>query len=644
MGSPQQVRPSGGIVRFDSFEVDLHSGELRKHGIKLKLPEQSFQVLQALLERPGEVVMRTELQQRIWPADTFVDFDHGLNNVINRLREVVGDSAESPRYIDTVARRGYRFIGTPERIEPTAEEKAKIPLVGAEQAAYAPRGRKWATGWRIAALVATALVVIVGANFGKLRDRISRNIGQQHIQSLAVLPLTNLSGDPAQEYFADGLTDALIGDLSQIREVKVISRTSSMRYKQTKKSLPEIARELDVDGVIEGTVQRSDGRVRITAQLIQGATDKHIWAGSFDRSLSDALTLQGEIARSIAQEIRVQLTPQERQRMTHTPAVNLRALEAYLQGEYHYQKAKDMAFHRGIKKQHQADLDAAIGFYQDAVREDPRYARAYLGMGEIWGVPASVPYPPFGLQQSAREAIHKALAIEPDMAEAYVALARIDLRAWKFAAVEQEAKRAVRLNPNLAATHNVYWAYLCAMGRMDEAMEEAERVQALNPSSDAVAWVFYVERHFDRFIELKRNDIARHAFGPMAHYDLGYGYGLAHMYKEAVEEWEEAMTEFGYDDLAEDLRRGYAANGFKAAMREWAAGWERPANREGIPPDHLAFIYAFAGEKDRAFGLLEKAIEEHSLAPPFFKTDPTLDDLRSDPRFDQLLRRIGFPQ
>ena len=248
------------------------------------------------------------------------------------------------------------------------------------------------------------------------------------------------------------------------------------------------------------------------------------------------------------------------------------------------------------------------------------------------------------MEQPAREAIQKALAIDPDMPEAYVALARIDFRAWKFAAVEQEAKRAIELNPNLASAHKIYWYYLLAMGRIDEAREEAEREQAVNPSSDAIAWIYYGERRFDRFIELKRNDIARHAFGPMAHYDLGYGYELAHMYKEAVEEWEEAMTGFGYDDLAEDLRHGYAANGFKGAMREWAAGWERGANREGIPPDHLAYIYAFAGEKDRAFALLEKAVEEHSSGPANYKADPTLDDLRPDPRLDRLIRRVGLPQ
>ncbi len=627
-------------IHFGAFELDAASGVLRKGGISVKLHPQPFRVLQLLLENSGQPVTREEIRRCLWGDNTFVDFERGINFCVNQIRAALGDDADNPKYVETLPRCGYRFIGFLPTPDGDAPVEASVPATVAP-AMSPPRFR--ALTFTMAGLL-LAVVSVFAFNLGGLRDRLFGKTTQTRIQSLAVLPLTNLSGDPAQDYFTDGLTDALIGDLSQISEVKVISRTSSMQYKQTKKSLPDIARELGVDAVIEGTVQRSGDRVRVTAQLIQGATDKHIWAGTYDRNLADALTLQGDIARTIAQEIRVQLTPQERQRLTRTPTINLRALEAYLQGEYHYQKARDMGSHRGMEKQHQAELDAAIGFYQDAVKEDPRYARAYLGMGEIWGVPATFPYPPFALQQPAREAIHKALAIEPDMAEAYVALARMDFRAWKFAAVEQEAKHAIELNPNLAAAHKIYGSYLLAVGRLDEAMEQAEREQALNPSSDAVAWVFYCERRFDRFIELKRNDIVRHAFGPMAHYDLGYGYELAHMYKEAAEEWQEAMTEFGYDDLAEDLRRGYAANGFKGAVLQWAAGWERPANREGIPTDHLGFLYAFAGEKDRAFALLEKAMEEHTSGPPAFKVDPTLDDLRSDPRFDQLIRRVGFPQ
>jgi tetratricopeptide (TPR) repeat protein len=266
-------------------------------------------------------------------------------------------------------------------------------------------------------------------------------------------------------------------------------------------------------------------------------------------------------------------------------------------------------------------------------------------MAEIWGVPAIFPYPPLSMEEPAREAIKMALTIDPDLAEAYVDLGRIDYRAWKWAALEQEAKRAVELNPNSAAAHDLYSAYLLAVGRMDEAMEEAERVQALDPSSDRVAWVFYCQRRFDRFIELKRNDIARHAFGSMAHFNLAYGYERAHMYKAAIEEWEIAMTGFGYEELAEDLRRGYAADGFKGAIREWVAGWEAISRGgEIVIPDLPAYLYAILGEKDRAFAWLEKSMEMHTSQPPALKIDPTVDDLRPDSRFADLVRRVGLPQ
>jgi len=266
MGIPQ---PSGGTIRFDVFEVDLQAGELRKQGVKIKLQEQPFQILQTLLEHPGEIVTRDQLQKRIWPADTFVDFEQGLYNAIKRLREALGDSPEKPRFIETLSRRGYRFIG--------------IPAITA-----AP------------------------------------------IESLAVLPLENLSGDPEQEYFAEGMTEALITSLAKVGALRVISRTSAMRYKRTDKTVPQIARELNVDAVVEGTVQRSGGRVRISAQLLHAPTDTHLWADSYDRDLRDVLALQAELAQAIAREIRVKLTPIDNARFGAAHPINPEAYEAYL--------------------------------------------------------------------------------------------------------------------------------------------------------------------------------------------------------------------------------------------------------------------------------------------------------------------------
>jgi len=630
-------------IRFGAFEMDAASGVLRKGGIAVKLHPQPFRVLQLLVENPGQPVTREEIRHCLWGENTFVDFERGINFCVNQIRAALGDDADNPKYVETLPRCGYRFIGFTPPTNGDAPQEARP----APSAAVAPI----TSPHRIRVLAFTAaglLLAVLGAftlDLGGLRSRLLAKRTPPPIRSLAVLPLQNLSNDPEQEYFSDGITDALTTDLSQISALRVISRTSAMRYKKTDKSLPQIGRELGVDAVVEGTVQRSGNRVRITAQLIQVDTNKHIWARSYDRDMQDILSLQGDIARTIAQEISAEVKPQEKLRMTSVRPINLSAVENYLQGQYHYQKAKDMGLHFGEAKVHEAQLNQALTLFQRAVAEDPNYARAYIGMGEIWGVPATFPYPPTSLEQPAREAFRKALAIDPELAEAYVDLGRIDYRFWNWSALEQEARRAIELNPNLASAHILYSAYLNSVGRMDESMAEAELAQALDPDTDRVAWVFYCQRRFDRFIEIKRSYISRHAFDPMPHYHLGYGYERAHIYKEAVDEWETAMNGFGDNSLARDLRQGYTKSGFRGAMRAWAAGLELIAKQGGtVHPDLPAYLYSILGDRDRAFAWLEKSMQMRTAQPPALKTDPTVDDLRSDPRFNDFLRRVGLPQ
>jgi len=287
---------SSRVLRFGTFEVDLRAGELRKQGVRIKLQEQPFHVLTLLLQRPGEVITREELRSELWQSETFVDFDNSLNTSINKLREALGESADNPRFIETLPRRGYRFLASVSGIDGDARGY-RNGEVGSGMRRF-----RWTVALVSFAVIAAALFVL---NVFRVRDRILGSTRIPPIQSLAVLPLTNLSGDPDQEYFSDGMTDALITDLAQMGSVKVISRTSIMRYKKTDKSLPEIARELNVGGIIEGTVQRSGDRVRITAQLIEGATDKHLWAQSYEREVNDVLALQDELARSIAGEIKL---------------------------------------------------------------------------------------------------------------------------------------------------------------------------------------------------------------------------------------------------------------------------------------------------------------------------------------------------
>jgi TolB-like protein/DNA-binding winged helix-turn-helix (wHTH) protein len=326
--------PVSQLVRFDRFELDLRTGELRKGGIRIRLQEQPLQVLQALLEKPGELVTCEELQKKIWPADTFVDFDHGLHAAVNKLRTALSDSAERSRYVETV-RRGYRFIGTIDSFDEPSPPAKEINVEPAPK----PKPRIWNSwtgtlaGFLMAIAIAAGLFV---ANVYGLRDWLLGAPPPQSFHSLAVLPLENLSGDPKEDPFVDGMTEELITQLSRLGNLKVISRTSIMQYKATKKSLSRIAAELKVDAVIEGAVQLAGNRVRITAQLVNGATEQYIWAETYDRELSNVLILQSEVAGDIAKQIDLELTPQQQLRLKSSPTVNPEAYQSYLLGRYYW--------------------------------------------------------------------------------------------------------------------------------------------------------------------------------------------------------------------------------------------------------------------------------------------------------------------
>src|SRR6266567_7765299 len=357
-------------VRFDVFEVDLRAGELRKHGIKIRLQEQPFLILQTLLETPGQIVTREELQKKIWPEDTFVDFDHGLHAAVNRLRQALGDAADSPRFVETVARRGYRFIG--QMHVPADETSSGIQVVPPDAKLPPNRaGGKWwvgpLVGFSLAVAVAAVLVIF---NVWGLRNRL---FATRSFRSLAVLPLANLTADGKQEYFADGMTEDLITQLSKLGDLKVISHTSVMQYKGTHKPLPQIARELNVDAVVEGAVQLSGDHVRITAQLVDGRSDQHIWADNYDRDLSNILLLQSDVARDIAKQIDLRLTPQQQLRLAKAAhPVNPEAYQAYLLGRYYWNKRTANG------------LAQAGQYFQQAIQKDPNYALAFAGLSDYF--------------------------------------------------------------------------------------------------------------------------------------------------------------------------------------------------------------------------------------------------------------------
>jgi len=614
-------------IRFGAFEVALDTGELRKHGLKIKLQDQPFQVLALLLERPGEIVTREELRQKLWPADTFVDFDAGLNAVVKRLRDALGDTAESPRYIETLPRRGYRFIAAVESIPYAAEQRTE-----------ALAARRAVKLWIAAGTLAAILALLVGLNIGGLRQRLLRTSAAGRIQSIAVLPLENLSGDPSQEYFADGMTEALITDLGKIGELRVISRTSVMRYKGTKKSLQEIARELNVDAVIEGAVLRSGNRVRITAQLVEAPSDRHLWAESYDRELRDVLTLQSQVARAIAAQTRAKLTQQQMQ-LASARNINPEAYEYYLKGRYNCSER--------VSKE---GYNNAIRYFEMAIEKDPNYAPAYAGLARCYatGVFQGQELPPREAWSKAAAAAKKALELDDQLGEAHGAMAVVRFRFdWNWPEAEREYKRGLELSPNDALGHLSYAVFLGLMGRLDEAMAEVTRARELDPLSPLVSsnlgFVYELSRRWDeaiaelhRTLQLDPNFIA-------AHDALARSYEGKGMYAEAVSEELKVHALTGHSpEQMESLRNAFATSGIRGFW-EKRLEWEK---RQLNQPRYfvIARLCVRLGRTDEAFHWLEKAYEaRYPLMPNIKVAAVWLDPVRSDPRYAELIRRVGLP-
>ncbi len=635
-------KPRSGPIRFGAFEVDVRAGELRKHGVKVKLQEQPFQILQILLERPGEIVTREELQKRIWPADTFVDFDHGLNNAVKRLREALGDAADTPRYIETLPRRGYRFIGA------VNGGSGVAPIEGAR------RGRQTglAAGLRYRRLAIAALAVIAGVtsllafDIGGIRQRLLVKVNPPPFKSLAVLPLTNLSGDPSQEYFADGMTDALITELSQISALKVISRTSMMRYKKTEKALPEIARELNVDGIVEGTVQRSGERVRITAQLVHGPSDKHLWANSYERDLRDVFALERDVTQDIARQIRAHLSPPQNPQRAQRRPVNVEALEAYLQGKHHLDRVGQGFGDEENRK--------AAEYFQQAISADPNFVQAYIGLA----------YAHRGLflpsnEDSAimKRAAERAVELDPSSSDAWVILGGLKAERWDWSGAEKEFRRGIALIPNNAEAHGEFAEYLDKVGRLEEGWKEMQIAQELNPHPDSLPsalvlpQALYYRGDCDRAIGLLLRVVESHPNDGQTRLRLSQCYEEKGMYKEAIEELGRVATLYGYPETGINVQRAFGVSGYRGALRKFAQEIEhRQATKQMFMPAYLATVYARLGDKDRAFYWLEESYNAQvhsgrgSELYHWLKTDPMLKSLRSDPRYFDLLRRVGLPQ
>jgi TolB-like protein/DNA-binding winged helix-turn-helix (wHTH) protein/Flp pilus assembly protein TadD len=641
MQEDQQLR---GRLLFGVFELDLRAGELRKHGLRVRLQEQPFQVLAMLLGHHGEVVTRGELQKKLWPADTFVDFDHGLNKAINKIREALSDSAESPRFVETVARRGYRFLAevrvadatpvrdpdlaTQHRSRRQTGDRADLPGEPAMRKHLLP-----SLAWK--ALVFLLLLLTASAGAWKLHSRNSRS---PVIRSLAVLPLESLSSDVSQDYFADGMTDELISNLGQISALRVISRTSVMAYKHASKPLPQIARELNVDAVIEGTVLRSGEQVRITAQLIEARSDKHLWSQSYQGELRDTLALQGEVARAIADQIRIHLNPQEQAALKAAKVVNPEAYESYLKGRYFWNKRTA------------GGLKVALAYFNQAIEEDPKYARAYSGLADTYALLGDWQYAVMTSKEAlpkAKAAAVRALELDSALGEAHNSLAFcLDGFDWNFESAGEEFRRAIELNPGYATAYHWYAWHLSLLGRYEEAIAEMRKAKNLDPLSLIIsadlAELLVIAHQYDEAIVESRKTLEMDPNFALAHSQLGQAYLQKQMHDEAIAEMEKAaQLSGGSPTIIASLARAYVASGRRIEAERLLKELKKRSNPTYSHASEIAVVYAALGDRDQAMNWLEKGYDERFN--PGVLLRPGFDALRADARFENLVRRIGLP-
>ena len=638
------------LFNFGDFTVNPRAHSIHKHGVRLKLHGQPFEILLLLLERAGEVVTREELQSKLWPANTFVDFEHGVNTAVKKLRRTLGDSADEQRFIETVPRVGYRFIPPVDIAAPPLNAAISVPQIIAENSGSTDipahrAGRTWALRfWPI--LLGILVVLIVSAGAYLLRSRSPR--GPQpptdHVM-LAVLPFENLTGDASQDYFSDGLTEEMIAQLGQLnpRRLGVIGRASVMQYRDSQKPLQQIARDLGIQYVLEGSVRRDSQKVRITAQLIQVSDQKTVWLRQYDRELTSLLALQQEIAQEIAEEIQLALGD------THkpiTPAPSLAtsptsydAYDLYLKGRFFLNKRNAQGFQQ------------AIDYFQQAIAKDPRYALAYVGLADSYALTSSYS---LGLGKvfipKARAAALRALQLNKNLAEAHTSLALIDeIYDWDWLTAEKEFRRAIELDPNYPTGHQWYAECLAWQGRFDEALAESELARRLDPLSLIIstdhAAILYYSRQYDRAIEQLHTVLDMESSFPRANSILIQAYVQKGQFAQALADTEKFRRADDSPGIWALQSYVYGRAGRLVQARRALAKFEQ-LNRDARVDStvSLALAYAGVGDKEKLLNSLQQAVVERSNFLTALKVDPIYDPFRNDPRFQALLRRVGLAQ
>ena len=643
------------LVRFGVFEVDLQTSELWKQGRRVRLREQPCRILSILLEERGAVVTREELTKRLWSEGTFVDFDHSLNTAVMRLREALGDSSDHPRFIETLPRHGYRFIAQVEEVPPVDARRAdsgndrppendSLVTASAERVVPSSKTNSPLRFTKRTLLIAglftfaTALFAFVTLHF--VRAGAAVDLRGAPIKSLVVLPFENLSEDKDQQYFTDGMTDELTAHLAKIHQLRVISRTSAMGYKGTHKTLSEIASDLHVDAVIEGTVLRSGNRVRITAELVQVSTDRHLWAETYESPIDDVLALQSRVATAIANEIRVNLTPEEQRLLANSKPVSAEAYENYLKGRYYWNKRSE----EGLRK--------AIEYFQAATEKEPRYALAFAGLADCYSIIGSAiigDVPSQEVASKARNAALKALELDPSLAEAQTSLATVRFNYdWDWNAASTGFQRSIELNPGYATAYQRYSLYLMAMGRIQESLLQMNRARDLDPLSIStnfsLGWRLYMARQYDQAIEQLRNTLEMDPDFALPRAVLGQAYEHQGVHAQAISELQKAVSiSHGSPAMLGALGHAFATAGNKPEAKKILVQMNESSKTRYVSPFYVAMVYAGLHEDDNALAWLEKAYNDRSNAVIFLKVDPAFDGMRSNARFQALLTRLAQP-
>lgn len=594
--------------------LDLTRYELTVDGARAKLERQPMELLILFVRRKGQLVSREEIVETLWGRQVFVDADRSINAAVRKIRSALKDDPAHPKYLETVIGKGYRLVGDLEIVE-------TAPRV---EGAVLPAANRLRPSWPIAMSAIGMVAIVIGILYAYgIR-------GRPVIRSIAVLPLVNLSGDPSQDYFADGVTEELTTYLGKIHSLKVISRTSSQRYKDSHQSAPQIARELNAQAIVEGSVLRSGNRVRITIQLIDAIQDRHLWAESYDRDLGDVLTVQNTVALEIARQVRIRLTPPERQRLERYAPVPADAYDAYLRGRY----SQSTQSIEGLKE--------GLPAFQQAISLDAVYAPAYAGLADSYSL--LVNYQALSPEEAfprAMAAAKKAMELDPTLAEAHTAAGYPEHHyGWNWAGAEREYQTAISLNPNFATAHLRYAELLSSEGRHDEAIQETHSALELDPLSLVymanLGRFLYHARRYDEAIEVLTRTLALDPNLAYARAHLAMCYVEKGLFSQALEQYRRA---FG-NQAGPGLAHCYARSGDSATAAKMAG--QLRLDVKDSQWFLMAGVYAALGDKDNAFFCLDKAREKHDFFLVFLKVHPFMDPLRSDARCAELIARLGL--